>query len=73
VRTRGASIPSGGKFVELQARQGSRWSTVATTRAHQSWRAGARLRGTSGRCPIRREAAFGYELGCSPAVVINVR
>jgi hypothetical protein len=77
LRTRGASIPSGGKIVELQARQGTRWSTVATTRARPSWSAVARFRGTPGRYPIRlrirREAAFGYELGHSPAVVINVR
>ncbi|WP_028063337.1 hypothetical protein [Solirubrobacter soli] len=77
LRTRGASIPAGGKIVELQARQGNRWSTVATTRARPSWRAVARFRGTPGRYAIRlrirREAAFGYELGYSPAVSVRVR
>jgi hypothetical protein len=37
----------------------------------------ARFRGTPGRYPvrlrIRREAAFGYELGYSPSVVVTVR
>jgi hypothetical protein len=75
--TRGTSIPSGGKIVELQASQRGRWSTVATTRARPGWSAVARFRGTPGRYPvrlrIRREAAFGYELGYSPAVVVTVR
>jgi hypothetical protein len=75
--TRGASIPPGGKIVELQARAGGRWSTVATTRARPTWHATARFRGTPGRYPvrlrIRREAAFGYELGYSHPVTVTVR
>ena len=45
--------------------------------AAAAWRAVARFRGTPGRYPvrlrIRREAAFGYELGYSRAVMVTVR
>ena len=75
--TRGATIPDGGKIVELQARQGGRWSTVAPPRPpvlarggpvprHAGPLPGARLR-------IRREATFGYELGYSPPIAVTVR
>jgi hypothetical protein len=80
LRLLGTSLPPGGKLVDLQARSGGRWSTVATTRATgppASWRAVARFRGTPGSYPvrlrIRREATFPYELGYSPSVVIRVR
>ena len=80
LRTLGTRLPPGGKIVDLQAAQGGRWSTVDTTRAAGrggSWHAVARFRGTPGRYPvrlrIRREAAFGYDLGYSRAVVVTVR
>ena len=80
LRTLGTKLPPGGKIVDLQAAQGGRWSTVDTTRAAGrggTWRAVARFRGTPGRYPvrlrIRREAAFGYDLGYSRAVMVTVR
>ena len=80
LRTLGTKLPPGGKIVDLQAAQGGRWSTVDTTRASGrggAWRAVARFRGTPGRYPvrlrIRREAAFGYDLGYSRAVMVTVR
>lgn len=80
LRALGAALPPGGKIVDLQAAQGGRWSTVATTRtrgATGAWSAVARFRGTPGRYPvrlrIRREALFPYELGYSHAVVVRVR
>jgi hypothetical protein len=80
LRLLGTELPPGGKIVDLQASQGGRWSTVATTRANgptAAWHARARFRGTPGRFPIRlrirREAVFPYELGYSPSVVIRVR
>jgi len=80
LRTLGTKLPPGGKIVDLQASAGGRWSTVDTTRAAGRggrWHAVARFRGTPGRYPvrlrIRREAAFGYDLGYSRAVVVTVR
>jgi len=78
LRTLGATLPPGGKLVDLQASQHGRWTTVATTRATASgWRAVARFRGTPGRYPvrlrIRREAVFPYDLGYSPSVIVRVR
>jgi hypothetical protein len=78
LRLLGASLPAGGKLVDLQAAQHGRWTTVATTRATSSgWHAVARFRGTPGRYPvrlrIRREAAFPYDLGYSPSVAVRVR
>ena len=80
LRTLGTKLPPGGKIVDLQASAGGRWSTVDTTRAvgrNGTWRATARFRGAPGRYPvrlrIRREAAFGYDLGYSRAVVVTVR
>ena len=80
LRTLGTKLPPGGEIVDLQAAQGGRWSTVDTTRAAGrggAWRAVARFRGTPGRYPvrlrIRREAAFGYDLGYSRAVTVTVR
>jgi hypothetical protein len=80
LRRLGTALPDGGKIVDLQARAGGRWSTVATTRASgatASWSARARFRGTPGSFPvrlrIRREAAFPYELGYSPSISVRVR
>ncbi len=80
LRMLGTTLPPGGKLVDLQAAQGGRWSTVATTRATGatgSWHAIARFRGTPGTYPvrlrIRREALFPYELGYSASVPVRVR
>jgi hypothetical protein len=80
LRALGASLPPGGKIVELQAAQRGRWTIVDTARAtgpNGAWHATARFRGNPGRFPIRlrirREALFPYELGYSPSVVVRVR
>jgi hypothetical protein len=78
LRLLGATLPPGGKLVDLQASQHGHWTTVATTRATASgWHAVARFRGTPGSYPvrlrIRREAVFPYDLGYSPSVVVRVR
>ncbi len=80
LRMLGTTLPPGGKLVDLQASQGGRWSTVATTRATGatgSWHAIARFRGTPGTYPVRlrvrREALFPYELGYSASVPVRVR
>jgi hypothetical protein len=77
----GAGLPAGGKQVELQARQGRRWTTIDTARAdgpRAAWSGHVPFSGRPGRYRVRlripREAAtFPYELGYSRSVVIRVR
>jgi hypothetical protein len=75
-----ARVPRGGKLVDLQAFDRGRWRTFATARARGSkgaWRYTYRFGKSPGRyrvrLRIRREAAFPYDLGYSPAVTVRVR
>jgi hypothetical protein len=75
-----ASVPRGGKLVDLQAFDRGRWRTFATARARGSkgaWSSTYRFGKSPGRyrvrLRIRREAVFPYDLGYSRSVVVRVR
>jgi hypothetical protein len=75
-----ASIPRGGKLVDLQAFDRGRWRTFATARARGSkgaWRYSYRFGKSPGRyrvrLRIRREAVFPYDLGYSRSITVRVR
>jgi hypothetical protein len=77
---RSASVPRGGKLVDLQAFDRGRWRTFATARARGSkgaWRSAYRFGNSPGdyrvRLRIRREDVFPYDLGYSRSVTVRVR
>jgi len=75
-----ASVPRGGKLVDLQAFDRGQWRTFATARARGSkgtWRYSYRFGKSPGsyrvRLRIRREAVFPYDLGYSRSITVRVR
>lgn len=78
---RGASIPTGGKLVEIQVKIRGRYRTFATTRTNRGgrWRYDYRFDGTRGtqnyrmRVRIPSEANYPYQPGGSKAIRVTVR
>jgi hypothetical protein len=79
-RLLGGHLPAGGKLVDVQARVGARWRTFATVRTGRDGRVRHRHRfalSSSGRTYrfrvlARKETAYPYESGVSPAVAVRV-
>jgi hypothetical protein len=75
---RGGFVPGRGKVVDLQAFDGGRWRTFATTRSRgrrfsASYRFSGAARGTYPmRARIRPDGAYPYALGYSPVVRVRV-
>jgi hypothetical protein len=80
-RLLGKPIPRVGKLVDLQAFDGGRWRTFATTRTNRKgrYRAAYRFIRTSSprtfrfRARARKEARYPYALGTSKVVRVRVR
>ena len=77
----GRPIPRVGKLVDLQAFDGGRWRTFATTRTNRKgrYRASYRFIRTSSprtfrfRARARKESRYPYALGTSKVVRVRVR
>ncbi len=80
-RLLGKPIPRVGKLIDLQAFDGGRWRTFATTRASRKGRYRASYRFVRTNAPrtfrfrarARREARYPYALGVSKVVRVRVR
>ena len=80
-RLLGKPIPRVGKLIDLQAFDGGRWRTFATTRANRKGRYRASYRFVRTNAPrtfrfrarARREARYPYALGVSKVVRVRVR
>jgi hypothetical protein len=80
-RLRGASVPAGGKLLELQVSLRGRWRTFATLHTNErgGWRYVYRFASTTGRVVYRfraqipREATYPYAMGSSRRAQVTVR